>query len=241
MFKSEGRRFLYQAGALAAGGTFTKPYNEFMESQASSVLPIDGGMGRARVEKFAHRNIVAFDAAETQVLGQPGTAPDTHACLATATIEGLNTLNMVTASRVSARLAWHSFDDGQETQFQAVGSYIENLRVAGQPVDVKLDEEVLSGWDTYAKAREGMIKRTGMEIQWGKAVGASIVASISRIAGATVDGNRIDVPEFGSIHLGEIYISLATRRLVMMRIRYGCPVDGSAGYGDVEGNGYPFP
>jgi hypothetical protein len=59
---------------------------------------------------------------------------------------------MLTADRVVARMAvYYSPTDGSEASYDITGSYFENLRIAGHPIDVKLATHVFHDHDTYSK------------------------------------------------------------------------------------------
>ena len=51
----------------------------------------------------------------------------------------------------------------------------------------------------------------------------------------------IRVPGFGTVFLGEFYITRASRRLTMLRIEMGCPVHGTVTTNIVGGNGSDYP
>ena len=241
MFRSDARRFVFRAHAVGVSGTFNKPYREYLDAQASCALGITGGTASAVVKGFSYRNIISFSLAESHILGQPGDAEGSHTTLSTVNIEGFNVMNMLTCGRIVTRLSSRSFSDKTQAAFVAVGSHFEKLRVAGQDVTVELDDNLLSGWDTYKEARDGLQKRDGVKIPDGTMFYGSIVRKISEPKGTKVTGNRIDIPHFGSIYLGEIYIDLKSRRLDMVRIAFGCPVDGNGNAGGVENNGETYP
>jgi hypothetical protein len=59
---------------------------------------------------------------------------------------------MLTADRVVARMAvYHSPTNGSEATYDITGSYFENLRIAGHPIEVKLATHVFHDHDTYSK------------------------------------------------------------------------------------------
>jgi hypothetical protein len=241
MFRIDQRRFLYRASAVGLSGTFNKPYKEYVSAQASCALGIEGGIASAAVKDFSYRNIMSFDLAESHILGQPGETEGCYTTLNTVTLEGFNVMNMLSCDGIVARLSSRSYMDKTPAAFVAVGSHFDNLRVAGQPVEVDLDEDVLCKWETYEEARVGFERRDHVKIVDGQTYCGSIVSSISQPKGTTVTGNRIDIPHFGSIYLGEIYISPAMRRMQMIRIAFGCPVDGDGGVGTPENNGESYP
>ena len=98
-------RFLYHAEAIGATGHITLPFNETMEIQASTALPLNGGHGTTRVENFRHRNIFSFRHAESHVVGSYSEKDKAWGTLSAVTVEGLNILDVVTCDRLVARLA----------------------------------------------------------------------------------------------------------------------------------------
>ena len=241
MIRKPEKRFLYQASAVAAAGSFTRPRPEFLEVQAASALPVTGGVASARVENFRFRDLVSFRVANTSTVGTYHPESGRYNTLATAVVEGLNVMDVVTADRVVARLAAHYYLDEREPSILTVGSHFENLRVGGQLVHFRPDPSILSDWDTYSKALEGCgSRRQGSRIE-GASVSTSILADVACEGGVSTSGHRIDFPEFGSIYLGEIQIRSQERRLTMLRIAFGCATEGDAAFADVDGHGQPVP
>jgi hypothetical protein len=54
-------------------------------------------------------------------------------------------------------------------------------------------------------------------------------------------GGEIRVPGFGTIHIGEFHIGRYSRRLTMLRLEMGSPLQGSVSAGTGEGNGTWYP
>ena len=59
--------------------------------------------------------------------------------------------------------------------------------------------------------------------------------------GATIDHHLVVVPNFGRIYFGEIFISVFSRRLTMLRLQLGSPVGGFAAFSEAESNGSWYP
>ena len=142
-------RFRHKGSAYAAAGSLTTPLREHIPTQASSHLADHGGYGTAHSENFAHRNILRFDRAHTEVTGSqthPGAPHPTYSTLVKSTVEGVNIMGMITADRVVANLVSTYVDDGKqdaEAAVNLIGSRFENLRIAGIPVKVTLNLDVL--------------------------------------------------------------------------------------------------
>jgi hypothetical protein len=54
-------------------------------------------------------------------------------------------------------------------------------------------------------------------------------------------GNVIIVPNFGVIYIGELLMESGCRRLSMMRLMLGSPMEGDVTVAGVEGNGTKYP
>lgn len=54
-------------------------------------------------------------------------------------------------------------------------------------------------------------------------------------------GNTLVIPQFGIVYLAELYMEQSSRRLTMMRLEMGSPMEGTLTISGGEGNGLPFP
>jgi hypothetical protein len=139
-------RFQYNASAVGVGGRIDLPFTEIIPIQASSALPETGGFGTARVDRFHFREIFSFHAAASVVSGAYSLTSQSFETLATVSVEGLNILNVVTADRIVARLSSTYAEDGTHW-VTPVGSYFENLRIAGYPVQPRLAIDTFAQFD----------------------------------------------------------------------------------------------
>jgi len=152
------RTFHYHASAHALSGDLTRPVPHVIEVQAGISLPSTGGAGSSHVENFRVDEVVSFKRAYSHVAGSVKDENNSkiHTTHATATIEGLNILDVVTADRVVARLS-SSFEEPPpakpgpfEGKVLLVGSKFENLRIAGYQVEVELDHKLFLELGTFA-------------------------------------------------------------------------------------------
>ena len=268
MEKPNSARYLYHANAVALGGQITSPFNEVIEAQASSVLPITGGYASARVEMFRYRELVSFGAAYSTVIGSE-TKQDDHSIihtLSTVTVERLNVAGVVTADAVVARLVSRVDLATNARTVTAVGSHFVNLRIAGfrfelQPSPILIEDASLPQLRN-ACAADRSLQSLGHALDYiqafvdgtlkqpvdrePKAV-ASLFALPRDRAGNSIgpagcgarDNCGIRVPGFGTAFIGEFYISPFARQLTMLRIEMGCPVGGGAVVCILGGNGSP--
>jgi hypothetical protein len=149
-------RFRHKGSAYGAAGTLTTPFQEIIHTQASSHLADFGGYGTAHSENFSHRNILRFDRARTEVTGSQ-THPDgpTYSTLVKATVEGLNIMGMITADCVVANLvSTYVHGPDAEPAVNLIGSRFENLKIAGIPVKVSLNLDVLDKYRHHKKLKD---------------------------------------------------------------------------------------
>ena len=162
------RHFHYHASAHALSGELTRPVQRVIEVQAGISLPSTGGVGSSHVENFRVDEVVSVKRAYSHVAGsvKEENNKKIHTTHATATVEGLNILDVVTADRVVARLS-SSFEEPPpekpgpfEGKVLQVGSKFVNLSIAGYEVDVELDHELLSlELGTFAAVRDSFKAR----------------------------------------------------------------------------------
>jgi len=253
------RVFHYHASAHALSGQFTRPVQHLIEVQAATTLPTIGGHGNARVDDFRFNDFVSFKAGYTHVSGSELREGDKvfHTTLVTATLEGLNFLDVVTADRLVARISsYHVFEE-KESHFSFVGTKFENLRIAGYPVEVELNERLFAHLGTFDKVRKELETdqefrkmaedpfQTGQRQKLDDVNGEILCSLIKKMKtgapGVTVEGHAFSVHHFGRVYLAETLTSRCKRTLTMLRFELGSPVSGSSAAGEVVGNGEPWP
>ena len=138
------RVFLYHADANAIGGVLRRPFPAIISSQASSSLASAGGHGSSRIDDFQLDDTFRCEAAYSHVSGSVDEDGDgSWTSRATAVVEGLNLLEIVTADRVVSQISVKHTRVGYGRTVSLAGSQIVNLRVNGQPVHVDLDLNTL--------------------------------------------------------------------------------------------------
>jgi hypothetical protein len=248
---------LYHAEAVGASGYLTLPVQETMEIQASIGLPINGGHGKNTVGCFRYRNVLSFDCAEASVVGSFSEKDDAHGSASMAIIEGLNILDVVTCDRIVARIT-SKHPANADPSIIPMGSLFDNLRIAGYPItpDLSIDTFTqLENWkllnDAYANNpaahaqldKQSLYKSGGQGLPTSKGVyGCTLVRDFGPLPGGlTVKDNGIYVPHFGTVYLGEFYVSHYSRRILMLHVDLGCSTEGCFGVGSGGGNGSPWP
>jgi hypothetical protein len=251
------KRYFYNAHGHALSGHIERPFQHVIEVQAGTTLPTMGGYGSSRVCDFRVKEIASFKAAYTHVSGSQDEKSGSHTTLVSSVVEGLNILDLVTADRVVARASseWKSGDE--EAQISLLGSQLENLRIAGHPVDVELNGELCLRLDTFAALRKEFEtnakfrKMTEDPFQTGqpqKFPGANGVLLCSLIKdmktacpGVKRQGHAFIVPQCGKIFVGEVLAEHSKRTLTMFRVELGSPVGGHIICTAVIASGHHWP
>lgn len=217
--------FLYHALASGVSGHITLPFQEVIQVQAPSALPFTGGYSASRAEGFRYKDILSFSFASTVSTGSESS--HFFNTLATATVEGLNIFDVVTADRVVARLASKYSKDTGEQSSTFAGSHFENLRIAGYPVEVEIDPERLKSARRSDRARFGTFAAPiDLEGCWG----------LERL-----DDGAIHLPEFGKVYLAESLVTASYQSISMLRVVLGCAVKGKVTLAYASTNGEPMP
>ena len=239
--------FHFHAEGHGFSGEFRHPGRHLIHAQAATSLPTIGGHARAHVDHFEFEDFVSFRTAHTEVSGRK-IDEKTFTTHATAIIEDLNILDVVTADRIVARLtSTHDPKDLEHPEGLIVGdgSEFHNLRIAGHAVKVTLRHKLLGVSVTFNKLRENIAKDkesgriTG---QNERVVICSLVEKIETdLPGVDPRQHVIKVPNFGKISIAEIFAEPGTRTLTMLRLELGSPHVATLTAAETRTNGQPVP
>jgi len=147
-------RYQYYASTIGVSGRITEPFDEIIPVQTPLVLPESGGFATARADHFDFRGIVSFETAEALVSGSFSDKDKAFSLTSTVTITGLNILSVVTADRVVARIASKCpIDPAEAPSITPLGSYYDNLRIAGRRVELDLAIDTFTKFNNAARMR----------------------------------------------------------------------------------------
>jgi len=233
------RNHRYHAEAGAIHGTLVLPVAQLIEPQAHAKVEPIGGYESQNGKPFRIEGIVSYATAHTQVAGHTDDKPTRgFKTLSTAVLEDLNILNVVTADRVVAQVSTEHPLDDQDGHVPAVtflGSQFYNLRIAGFPVEVELDLNLVnpeehSGKISFTKneaflkrlaARFDVFRRDGDDVpeelrkryQSGpvrsdgtESTEYSLVKEVKGTFPGQSFGHVLDIPNFGKVYLGVVRI-----------------------------------
>jgi hypothetical protein len=220
----------YFAEASAFEGSLELPFVQRFCAPTFSKLKQEGGYVSQHADNFRLGGVISFKSAYTQVAGNRDTKPD-HGwnTLATAVIEGFNVLDVVTADRIVAQMSTDHPPIGYVPTVTFLGTRFENLRIAGHPVNLDIDTNILGSkpaQDAPYTSDPGFLERVTRQYERirghqnlpdeigkhynqlpsSKVNRESIECSLVNQAEGSYPGHSfghvIDVPNFGRISLG---------------------------------------
>jgi len=226
------RKHYYDAKAQVLAGHLQLPLQQEIKPQAFVSLPEEGGYLSQRACDYRLEGIISFRSAYTQVAGNLETKPGHGwSTLTTSVVEDLNVLDVVTADRVVAQISTEHPLVGYVPSVTFLGTRFENLKIAGHPVRLDLDANILgqnppkdasySSDPGFAQRVAGQYKR----IQDQQNLPPDILERYNRLPSSSENleslecslvnhaegsfpgksfGHVIDVPRFGRIYLATL-------------------------------------
>jgi hypothetical protein len=141
----------YHAETSALGGHIERPVDHMIAVQAPLSLPPTGGYASARTEGFQLQGILSYKSAYSQVAGSVSLKDGGWTTLSTVAIEGVNVHDILTVDRVVTQISTQHPREGYEPKVTFIGTRFDNLRVAGQPLEVPLNLDLCGRGDGYPK------------------------------------------------------------------------------------------
>lgn len=232
------------------------------ESHATDYRFVHQALWPDPVLAFASSFTKAWHVYDRYEAGEDGRTHTTHVM---AGIEGVTVGKRLSIEKASAYLR-SEFRHREQTSIKPIHVDITGLVLDDVRFTVALDAATFEKLDTDRKLREeyagnpAFVKEHGHRFQAGPApvgngqipdVAGYVVSSlVQRLswegrlpAGAVVDerSNVIVWPDFGRIILGEMLISGDARRLTMVRLELGSPLEGTIAFAETESNGLGAP
>jgi hypothetical protein len=254
------KRFVFRGSAVGAAGHIHKPEDLIVWVQGASTLPVIGGYSRSTTERVKFSDIVTVEHVRTQVTGDFDKKQNAYTTLTASVVKGLNVDGRLTADALESTLTSTHPDDGREPSIVPTGTQIVNLRLDGYPIEVKVENELFTKYATKTQlsraytSDDAFYKRYGQKFQRSdkekKSAGKRQIPEVSgyvittivsevrtKHPKAEVKDNVIVLRGFGRIFLGELLITEVSRRLTLLRLKLGSPVEGEVACAEVETNG----
>ena len=262
----EGQGFYsFRADANALGGFLEEPTRVTIPTLTPVSLPAVGGFTTARSEAFHLDDIVSCRSAYTRVSGHE-VAGGGISILSTAVIEGLNLLEVVQAERIVAQLSILISRDGSALRVCTAGSQFEGLRLGGHRRTPRFSTALQNAEQGTTGQLQGATENEIRTIGNGQATrittafqnrynatwatnrsqwlngqrrtgtGCSLVDGFEE-AHLHGCGHIVEIPGFGRIILGELFVTPYSAQLVALRAELGCPVKGKISINCTGGGG----
>lgn len=140
MSEVKERTYTFNAEAFVLQGNLQLPLTQKIESQAHSKLAETGGYFSQRSDGYQLESVVSFSSAYSHVSGSRSLkSGEGWHTLTTTVVEGLNVMEVLTADRVVGQTITEHPLVGYVPSISFLGTHFENLRIAGQPVELDLD------------------------------------------------------------------------------------------------------
>jgi hypothetical protein len=140
------REHIYHAESTALSGHIKLPVEQVITPHAFIKVAEDGGYLAQQASEYRLETVISYGRAHTQVTGhkeiKPGRGWNT---LSTCVVENVNILNVITADRVVAQIHTEHPLKGYVPRISFLGTHFYNLRIAGHPVEVDLDLNLIGG------------------------------------------------------------------------------------------------
>ncbi len=234
-------RFIFNASAFGIGGHITRPFDQYIDTQAACVLPSTGGKASACAPAYrlkdpeSGRLVLSFDQIETTIRGEEGPVGN-FATVVSTSIVNFNVLDTFKAEAVTCRYTLNYDLKNKRVTIDADGSQFFNLTIYGEPIDLSLD---------YAMAQDAAdfkaFKKKHPEFKESKGKINYTLARGKNIKNEGDDYGFINVPDFGRVYFAEWTAAEDTQSLTMFRMELGSPVGGKVSGGSGNGNGSSYP
>ncbi len=230
-----GRKHHHHAEAIILSGNLQLPLVQEIKPQAHVKLHEEGGYLSERSENYKLEAVISVKSAYTHVAGNRSTKPGQGwTTLTTTVVEGLNVMEVLTADRIVGQTITEHPLDGYVPSVNFLGTRFENLRVAGYPVTLDLDLNILGSKpendgsysqnaDVITRVKSqynGILESDGLPADLRErynrlisTLGSPEAVECSLVNRATGDypglsfGHIIDIPDFGKIILGKLTVT----------------------------------
>jgi hypothetical protein len=152
----------------------------------------------------------------------------------------------------------HDDNGNGEASFILHGTHFDNLRIAGQQLELNLAVGLFSELSTWTKLTEAYEGDVGIRAEIDSLAfyksedgklpvrngifGCTLATIPEKLPrGMSRKNHGIYIPHFGTIYAAEYYITPTSRRLRMLHVDLGCSVEGCNGFGDTGANGAGYP
>jgi len=225
----------YHAEAAIFEGNLKLPFAQNIGSHTYSKLNEQGGYVTQHSQNIRLGGAISFKSAHTHVAGNRSDKHD-HGwnTLATAVIEGLNIMEIVTVDRIVAQISTDHPLVGYVPRVTFLGTRFENLRIVGNPITVEIDNNILGdkpegdapytthphfigkAASQYQRIRDCKSLPDEIGTRYNQvptattnpeSIECSVVSHVSGSFPGRIYGHVLDIPDFGKVYLGSLCVS----------------------------------
>ena len=196
------KRHIYKAESYALSGELTQPFSHVIKKTAFVKLSgEDEGWLSQKSSHYSVDGTVSFASAYNEVVESSNS--EAWHTMATATLEKLNLLDVVTADRVVAKV-WINVprDENNSPKVNFFGTRFENLRINGAPVDPHL--------------QAGVFAHDRTRLQKGEHRKGTLAGTMR--SNLPCSRNSIVLPGLGTLFLCELLLDRDSYQLNMIRL-----------------------
>jgi hypothetical protein len=259
MDQPQPKRYIFSGHASGVAAHIRRPENRVLPVQGASSLPVIGGLSESKVGPVHLGQWVSFDSAATSARGDFVNSPSPRGKAAsgdtptetrvTASVLGLEILQRVFIGRAAMGLVLRNPEGKGQPPIRLEGTFLDGVRIDNSRLKITLAEKFFSKYDTreklVAELAAGLPRRQErLFTSVPKAKGPMLCTIVQEIAwdgpphpDATIQGNAVVIPRFGTIYFGELVVNEYSRNLNMVRVQLGATASGRMS----ENSPVPFP
>jgi len=215
----------YRLDASALSGFVTEPFQKNVPTLAPTALPQAGGIATARAGAFNLDEVVSAASAYTLVTARRSESDGSILALATAVIEDLNILEIVTARRIVAQITVTIPKGDEPRRISFAGSRFEGLCLAGRDGVARLSR-ALQPVDSSSNPKLPLLWQDLWDEQVKSGTPRSLMEGFEGPEGTLWGGHIIKIPGYGEIILGQLDVTHESVQLISIRAVLGCQVTG---------------
>jgi flavin-binding protein dodecin len=217
-------RFLYNANALALGGTLTRPFKGFIASQSACVLPQTGGKASSTSPGYEVRDpetgnlILKIGSSETSVEGGDNGA--SARTVIDSTVRDLDVLGVFEVAEITLHVETTVPNEGR--QVSMTGSAFRGVSIGGKTFDITFDDAMAA----EAAADYKQFRKDHPEVLASK---GEILYSLARSPELKFEPENYGYyyqPDFGRIYFAEWTAAPNRQCINMLRLQLGSPAEG---------------
>jgi hypothetical protein len=260
--KQDEPRFIFHGNAMPFGGRIEKidgkPHLEIIKGPPAGALAVVGGWSIATSRGSSHKDLFGWGATLADCKGTQN-ADGHFITTVTASIADFfarNEPHVFEAARISNTIVSNHVNPATQPTIAPKEIIFDGLMLDGKPIEVEFDHD-FRDFPTFDAFEDKYRNHTGFFEKYQRCLkrvtgSANFGESLPRNPGGYVEttfvrgvrwngqespNHTLFVEGFGTLFFGEVLMNENNRRLTMVRLELGCPVQASAAAGETDPNG----